>query len=151
MALSAVAHVHAAAKLPEKRNGQLFRVLQDGVPLKTIEKIVERNINATTFDGGTFCHCAAARGRVDVIEMLYKKGCNVNARDSYGDTPLHKACYSAKVETVETLLKCNAHIQVKNEWGDTPLDIARYQKNQAIVIFLEDWESVPAIKQPEED
>jgi ankyrin repeat protein len=54
-------------------------------------------------------------------------------------------------DAVKALLKHGAIVQIKNKEGKTPLDIARKNHYQDIVDCLEKWESIPTIKQPEED
>lgn len=109
------------------------------------------DVNAKDVDGVTACHCAAACNRADLVEILFNNGADVNAKNRYRSTPLHSACTSGSLKTVKVLLLRGAHIQVKNDDGETPIDAARIQGHHAVADFIEDWESIPKIKEPEVD
>jgi ankyrin repeat protein len=109
------------------------------------------DVNAKDCDDFTPCHYAAAGNRADLIEILSNNKANVNAKNKYGCTPLHSACLQGAFHAAKVLLKHGANVQEKNKEGQTPLDIARKNHYEVIVKYLEEWESVPEIKQPEED
>jgi ankyrin repeat protein len=56
-------------------------------------------------------HCAATRGKTQVIAALLNGGADVNQQDHNGVTPLHFAALGAKLESVKLLLKQEADFE----------------------------------------
>ncbi len=59
--------------------------------------------NAAQPDGSTALHAAAARGAVDLVEMLIRKGADVDARDSNGRTARDLAAESHSATSASML------------------------------------------------
>ena len=49
--------------------------------------------------------CAAANGRLEVVELLQEHGADINAVSNTGITSISYACYRRRKETVEFLIK----------------------------------------------
>ncbi|UJR24559.1 hypothetical protein I4U23_005934 [Adineta vaga] len=73
--------------------------------------------------GATALHVAAAKGYIDVIDLLIRAGANLNSVDNDGWTPLHAAAHWDKHDVIKYLIEKNASLDVKNYAGQTPLDV----------------------------
>ncbi|CAF3870919.1 unnamed protein product [Adineta steineri] len=73
--------------------------------------------------GATALHVAAAKGYLDVIDLLIRAGANLNSVDNDGWTPLHAAAHWDKHDILKYLVERNANIDAKNYAGQTPLDV----------------------------
>jgi len=73
--------------------------------------------------GATALHVAAAKGYLDVIDVLIRAGANINAVDNDGWTPLHAAAHWDKHDVIHFLLERNADFDAKNYAGQTALDV----------------------------
>ncbi len=78
-------------------------------------------------------HAAAARGHVEIVELLIKAGAVIDCRNELGETPLHLAATS---EVVQTLLKYGADIEAKDDKGETPIHEAVKYGNAEVVKAL---------------
>ena len=67
---------------------------------------------------------AAFWGRLEVAEMLVKRGAKVNARAANDIVPLHEAARMGHLELARLLLKHGADANAKDTEGKTPLDLA---------------------------
>jgi ankyrin repeat protein len=96
------------------------------------------NMNASTPNGSTPLHGAAASKRPsECINILFQTGV-VISRDIYGNTPLHVACQSGIVETVESLLDNGMSMEDLNQTGQTPLLVATEYNRVSILTLLLD-------------
>jgi ankyrin repeat protein len=57
------------------------------------------DVNKLTHDGRTYLHWAAARGNVEVVEYVLKKGSKAGMQDSHGFTPLNFAANGGQTNT----------------------------------------------------
>jgi ankyrin repeat protein len=64
---------------------------------------------------------AAAKGHVEVANMLLMSGANYKATTLEGDTALHIAANNNKMAIVELLISKGMDIDAPNRTGDTPL------------------------------
>jgi ankyrin repeat protein len=79
---------------------------------------------------------AAARGRIDAVKLLIRRGFDVNARTKdcqVGETPLLAACESKKVTpqrmaVAKLLLKHGADVNARNQDGKTTTELL-FQNN----------------------
>jgi ankyrin repeat protein len=82
---------------------------------------------------------AAYWGRVEIAEMLIKRGAKVNARSARGASPLHGAAITGHVELARLLLKHGADVNAKDEDDKTPLDWAdKHWESAQMVKLLRD-------------
>ncbi|KAF1786856.1 Ankyrin repeat-containing domain [Phytophthora cactorum] len=66
-------------------------------------------------------HHAAARGHLDVLQLLLDFGWSVDVRNDALETPLHLACFDGHVHVAEFLLDRGADINARTRDEDTPL------------------------------
>lgn len=75
--------------------------------------------------GGTLLHCAAARGRAEIVDFLLKNGFDLNTRNNNGLTALHYAVFRGEVDVVKRLLsEKEIAFNAKTKKGWTPLHYA---------------------------
>jgi ankyrin repeat protein len=67
---------------------------------------------------------AAAKGHVEIVKDLIRKGARVNDANEQGFTPLIYAAWFGHLEVVEILLKAGTRINAKAKNGDTALKLA---------------------------
>ncbi len=80
------------------------------------------NVNATDEDNNSVLMFASAKGKLEIVKELIKKGANVNTiNDSIFSTALVHASYCAYSEIVTALLDAGADINAKDINGDTAL------------------------------
>lgn len=48
--------------------------------------------NPSNYFGSTAAHFAAKHGRIDILKLMIKYGCDIRIADEHGKTPLHSAC-----------------------------------------------------------
>jgi hypothetical protein len=95
------------------RNGDLAQVtalLEAGAP-----------VDATTGEGLTALHLAAAYDCHDVVELLLSSGAKLEARDAHGSTPLYLAARHGYSSMVRQLLAAGANANAANAGGFTSL------------------------------
>lgn len=119
---------------------QLFYYSYMGCPEK-VQELLDQGapINATyEADSRTVLHAAAQAGRVEVVQLLIKKGANVNARTSKGCTPLHLAAGYGHAPAAAALLECGASLDATDDQGWTPLHHAARGGRTALIRLLLD-------------
>lgn len=88
----------------------------------------ESYITTVDIRGRTALHRAAAKGYVDVVEMLLtaeNTDSTLLARESIPRaTPLHAAAYQGHEMVVKILLKNGGDVKARNRLGETPIDLA---------------------------
>ena len=90
-----------------------FSVLQIAVErghLQTLRGLVSHGVGGIVVDargrhGQTALHIAAARGRQDVMHVLFDLGANAEATDLLGWTALHQAAYYAQTAAARLLVE----------------------------------------------
>eukprot|EP00966_Prymnesium_polylepis_P041985 974973-Prymnesium_polylepis.1 len=77
--------------------------------------------------GATCMHEAAARGALDVLELLLRDGVQQpDAADDFGDTPLHWAAQAGHGGACAALLRTGASPRGRNAFGATALHAAAF-------------------------
>jgi len=74
--------------------------------------------------------------RIEVIELILRKGIDVNKKNVNGSTPLHLAVFWNHFQVLELLLAYNANLFEKNNKGRTPLNLACHYGNENIAKYL---------------
>ncbi|KAM4689527.1 ankyrin repeat domain-containing protein 46 isoform 1-T2 [Discoglossus pictus] len=88
--------------------------------------------------GRTGLHLAAARGNVDICQLLHKFGADLLATDYQGNTALHLCGH---VDTIQFLVSNGLKIDICNHQGATPLVLARRRGvNKEVIRMLESLE-----------
>jgi hypothetical protein len=90
-------------------------------------------INAKSAEGWTPAWCAAANGRVEALEALFKLGADVNLQDKNGWTPVCVAAERGHVEAVKALASHGADVTIPNNSGWTPIFIAVWNDRLDVV------------------
>ena len=70
-------------------------------------------------------HAAAARGDVEIVEMLLAAGADPDVRQQGGYLPLHEAARGGKTEIAHALVKGGARADLAEDTGKTAVDLAR--------------------------
>ena len=110
------------------------------------KKIIEilaplvHNPNAPDGDGITPIHYAAEKGHLEILKFLVNFTDSPNTiQDNDGNTPLHDAAKSGHLDVVKFLVPLWENPNHQNNNGITPIDVARFQKHENIVHFLENY------------
>ncbi|XP_033211920.1 protein phosphatase 1 regulatory subunit 12A isoform X5 [Belonocnema kinseyi] len=74
--------------------------------------------------GATALHVAAAKGYINVMNILLQARCDVNAQDYDGWTPLHGASHWGQLEASKLLVENFCDMDIKNYAGQTAFDVA---------------------------
>lgn len=83
--------------------------------------------------------CAASKGHVSVVEMLFEHDCAIDARSSQGGvTALHSAAANGRDAMVEVLLKRGARIDAVDDDNITPLMASMVQHHWQVAQRLID-------------
>ena len=90
---------------------------------------------ATTKDGDTPLHIAAARGREECVEALLQLDPPTSLKNAAGETPLHIACEKGHASIVKMVGK-NTSLLATTKDGDTPLHIAAARGHKECVEAL---------------
>ncbi|XP_043466924.1 ankyrin-1-like [Leptopilina heterotoma] len=78
-------------------------------------------------------HVAAARGHLQIVDLLIKNGAKLNVEDVKGRTPFYIALLQNNVEVAEFLLENGARINIPRKGGRTTLHVAIKTQNIQIV------------------
>ncbi|MBA8667808.1 ankyrin repeat domain-containing protein [Holosporaceae bacterium 'Namur'] len=120
--------------------------------IKKIESFSKDELEVINDDmRGGAVHAAAREGRVDVLEILRKKGVNLRQVDVYGSNALHIACEVGKVDIVGYLIREGLDVNVM-VGKSTPIQIAIKSGNLQIASMLKkagakpDLESMVALQ-----
>ena len=89
---------------------------------KTIELLLESNLNAQDNNKLTPLIVASGTGHCIAAHLLLKHGASLHAQDVEGNTALHHAAHAGHDEIVEALLLAGAPL-IKNNQGKTPRDL----------------------------
>ncbi|ETL84862.1 hypothetical protein L917_15435 [Phytophthora nicotianae] len=81
-------------------------------------------------------HHAAARGHLDVLQLLLDFGWCVDVRNDALETPLHLACFNGHVHLAELLLDRGADINARTSDKETPLFYAARKGQYRVVRLL---------------
>ncbi|XP_031570135.1 protein fem-1 homolog B-like [Actinia tenebrosa] len=79
---------------------------------------------------------AAAKGEMEIVKLLIKKGANVNSRTKTNSTPLRATAYDGRLDIVSYLVEHGADVNVKNNFENTPLMVACYNGHRSVVNYL---------------
>lgn len=105
---------------------QLHGAVQLG-DLKQVKLLLESDvdINATTEDGSTALHLAAARSDgLDLVKLLVEKGANVNAKNIYGYRPMDYAAQQHNIEIAKVLAEANKNKKLSPKTTSTSSGLA---------------------------
>ncbi|XP_025099393.1 protein phosphatase 1 regulatory subunit 12A-like isoform X2 [Pomacea canaliculata] len=83
---------------------------------------IEDKIHPKT--GATALHVAAAKGYINVMNLLLQAGANVNVQDNDGWTPLHAAVHWGQEDACQNLVEHMCNMDIKNNAGHTAFDLA---------------------------
>jgi len=104
-----------------------------------LQSLLKNGADANSLDSNSLTplHLASSYGEIEMVDSLLKSGADVNIKGHNDMTALHAAAYSGELEVLKILLKAGADVVAKTTNGLTPLDMAKRQKMDKIVQFLE--------------
>eukprot|EP01044_Picomonas_judraskeda_P007641 COSAG03_NODE_832_length_5683_cov_10.516112_3_plen_139_part_00 len=120
----------ASATGSARNSGFLLREAAGAGNLDAVEKQLSGLDGVDVDDAGstrrTALHCAAQRGRGEVVRLLLGQGASVNAQSTNGDAPLHLAAQDRKngATVASELIKAGANVSLPNGMGWTALHCA---------------------------
>ncbi|XP_030054645.1 ankyrin repeat domain-containing protein 66 [Microcaecilia unicolor] len=98
------------------------------------------NAKDSDWSDKTPLHWVAARGQINVLQLLIQQGARPCLRTAVGWTPAHFAAESGKLAVLRLLHSLHAPIDSADFYGDTPKRIAEIYGNKECVQFLESAE-----------
>ena len=116
--------IHDAAQIGDER--LMRRLLRD-------ERV---NITATTINGETALHRAAAGDHADIVRMLLGAGLEINAKKIRGFTALHLATRRGHRGVVWLLVEAGANVNAKSDDGYTAMYFAIAHDHEGIQKLL---------------
>lgn len=108
----------------EYEYNSLHKAAENGGVEDVGEYLRTHEINSCDDKGNTALHRATARGALDIVKLLIRKGANPNLHNIADSTPLHYAIENHKDEIVDVLLAYKSTDIEDPQWGDTPLHVA---------------------------
>jgi len=130
---------------------EFWQVIVDG-DANAVEDFLDKGVDVNVQDSVeiTPLHVAAARGRLEVAELLIVRGAKINLTNYWNQTPLHAAVNCGnpitgdaevtrgRYEIAKLLISRGAHLEDKDDFGQTPLHAAASGGNADIVKLLLD-------------
>ncbi|AVP87597.1 ANK repeat containing protein [Candidatus Phycorickettsia trachydisci] len=89
-------------------------------------------------EGHSLMHCAAYRGKTDIIEYLLSEGLDVNVKDEEGKTPIYYATKKGRFESIKYLYERGADLKIKDNDENTLMHIAAKKGRMHIIQWLLD-------------
>jgi hypothetical protein len=117
-------------------------ILSDAIEKCEFSEIVEivnnKNLYTECVHGKTLVHIAANAGKLEVVKHLIKMGLPADTGDSFGLTPLYYAAFKGHLDIVKYFVEnFSVDIHRNNLFGQTLLDIAKRNKHNKVVEYLE--------------
>ena len=110
---------------PKKESiaGALYVAAGEGNRIDFVRDLLDRGVDVDAEWGGKPLMSAAYYGRLDILELLVKRGANVRATSDEGQTALHYAARSGSPspQIVGALLNSGAPINAQDQEGTTAL------------------------------
>jgi ankyrin repeat protein len=103
--------------------------------------LIEKGIK---LDSWAISECTSiqdAKKRMEIVQLLIKKGADVNAVGSGDLTALHKAAAAGDLNLARVLLDNGADASLEDKQGKTPLDHAKERDNQAVARLLKEQDA----------
>ncbi len=101
-----------------------------------LEKINKDLLRERNAKGRTPLHIAAAKGYLEIVQILILSGAPLDAQDNEGNTLLHLVSYFGHEKIAANLEKAGSNLNGKNLKGQTPLHIAVFRNNLQMVRLL---------------
>lgn len=96
------------------------------------------DINTRTPLGNTPLIAASCKGKLNIVEILLKRGANVEIANNTGFTALHLAACYGHPKIVNLLIAAGAKVDAEGKQGQTPLHrAARSGKSDVVKILLD--------------
>jgi hypothetical protein len=132
---------------------QLIDLMKRGHKTKFSEDEMRERLNKNDvnilFKGMGFLHWAAGNGAIDIMEMLHGKGAEIDLPNTIKSTPLHTAAFFGQLKAVTFLLEHGADRDKRNLFEETPAEVARDYGNPDIANFIDNWQDLLEIKEPD--
>ena len=94
------------------------------------------DVNQSDVFGSAPLNHAAYFGRVEIVNLLLKKGGDIHMKNKAGDTPLTSAVSGGSVDVTKLLLDRGAEVDSRDNLGGTPLQVAATRGHISIVELL---------------
>ncbi|XP_043466971.1 putative ankyrin repeat protein RF_0381 [Leptopilina heterotoma] len=101
--------------------------------LNRVSTLLNKNNLEECIHDKRMLHVAAARGHLQIVDLLIKNGAKLNVEDVKGRTTFYIALQQNKVKVAEFLLKNGARIDIPRDDGRTTLHVAIKTQNIQIV------------------
>jgi ubiquinone/menaquinone biosynthesis C-methylase UbiE len=123
--------------LPVQPPASLWDAVQIG-SLESVEALLSQGVAQNVFfEGFTELHMAAGDGRLDVLDLLLRRGGNPNIQCKPGPgTPLHFTILLGQVEAARKLVEAGANPSETDSYGNTPLHIACWSSRLDVAKWL---------------
>uniref|UniRef100_A0A7S3Z8J1 Uncharacterized protein n=1 Tax=Lotharella globosa TaxID=91324 RepID=A0A7S3Z8J1_9EUKA len=114
-----------AAVMEASREGKTARLME---LLEWNPTLANAKDDSSGLGGLAPLHWAAMNNRVEVVELLVRRGASIDTTDCSELTPIHYAVEAGHNEVASSLLRLKASVDAKDQYDQTPLHTAAASK-----------------------
>src|SRR5438105_15260063 len=127
---------------------ELIRASERG-DVEQVTRVLDQGVDVDAGDvyGQTSLVWASEGGHIEIVDLLVRAGANVDVTTNNGNTPLIIAVSRKNLELVKLLLEAGANTEITCHRRN--MKLKDYTAEEAILKLLEDYQSIPDVKEPE--
>lgn len=110
---------------------------QTEIAKKLLHQGADPNMQAINPSRVNALHAAVAKENVELCKLFLENGADVNVTQTQQVTPLHSAAHKGNLALVKLLIEHGANVDDSMENGETAISLAKKDKHQDVVKYLE--------------